>query len=398
MGLTSHKVLALTVLIAVVMMVGTVWLWPRLARKSWQAVLGRIGTLLATQLTVLAALGLVANNYFAFYSSWDDLLGTGSTGPVVIHNKADASGRLLVETIGRASVKGGGAMGREPGHSGEIRKVRIDGRVSRLSTEGYVYLPPQYFQPEYAQRQFPAVIVSTGFPGIAENLITRFNYPGAALKLLQEGRMQPTVMVMLQPSPALPQDTECEDIPGGAQSDTYFTKDVTSAIQASYRVSSDPHAWAFMGNSTGGYCAVKMAMRHPDVFPTAVALSGYYDAADDPTTGDLFGGSKQRRDEANLMWRLKHLPQPDISVLLAGTKKGDGNYKPDTEAFIDAVHSPMKVSYSMLENGGHNFETWSALLPSSLEWLSRHLKVPGEPNASGQPNQPNQPGQASQAT
>lgn len=190
--------------------------------------------------------------------------------------------------------------------------------------------------------------------------------------------MQPTVMVMVRPSPALPQDTECEDIPGGAQSDTYFTKDVPSAIQASFRVSSDPQAWAFMGNSTGGYCALKLAMRHPDVFPTAVALSAYYDAADDPTTGDLFGGSKQRRDEANLMWRLKNLPQPKVSVLLAGTKKGDGNYRHDTEAFVDAVQAPMKASYSMLENGGHNFETWSALLPSSLEWLSQHLKVPNQ--------------------
>ncbi|WP_031073659.1 alpha/beta hydrolase [Streptomyces sp. NRRL WC-3742] len=382
MGLTSHKVLALTVLIAVVMMVGTVWLWPRLAGKSWQAVLGRIGALLGTQLTVLAALGLVANNYFAFYSSWDDLLGTGETGPVVIHNKADASGRLVVDTIGTASVKGGGAMGREPAQSGEIRKVRIDGKSSRLSTEGYVYLPPQYFQPAYADKQFPAVIVSTGFPGIAENLITRFNYPGAALKLLQEGRMQPTVMVLVRPSPALPQDTECEDVPNGAQSDTYFAKDVPSAIQASYRVSTDPQAWAFMGNSTGGYCALKLAMRHPDVFPTAVALSAYYDApTDDPTTGDLFGGSEQRRHEANLLWRLRNLPQPKVSVLLAGTKKGDGNYRQETEAFVDAVRSPMKVSYSMLENGGHNFETWSALLPSSLEWLSQHLKVPDRPAA-----------------
>ncbi|MFJ3789906.1 alpha/beta hydrolase [Kitasatospora sp. NPDC090091] len=381
MGLTSHKVLALTVVIAVVMMVGTVWLWPRLAKQSWQAVLGRIGALLATQLTVLAALGLVANNYFAFYSSWDDLLGTGDNGPVVIHNKADASGRLLVETIGHANVQGGGALGRDPKQSGEIREVRIDGAVSRLSTEGYVYLPPQYFQPEYAQRQFPAVIISTGFPGIAKNLVTRLNYPGAALKLMQEGRMQPTVLVLMTPSPALPQDTECEDVPGGPQSDTYYTKDVPSAIQATFRVSTAPQAWGFMGNSTGGYCALKLAMRHPDVFPTAVSLSGYYRAADDPTTTDLFkgAGAEQRRSEADLMWRLKNLPQPKVSVLLAGTKEGDGEYRRDTEAFVGAVQSPMKVSYSMLQTGGHNFETWSKLLPSSLEWLSERLTVPGQP-------------------
>ncbi|MEU6233632.1 alpha/beta hydrolase-fold protein [Kitasatospora sp. NPDC047058] len=379
MGLTSHKVLALTVLIAVVVMAGTVWLWPRLAKKSWQAVLGRIGALLATQLAVLAALGLVANNYFAFYSSWDDLLGTGDNGPVVIQNKADASGRLQVETIGQAAVQGGGALGRDPRQSGEIREIRIDGATTRLSTEGYVYLPPQYFQPEYAHRQFPVVIISTGFPGIAKNLVTRLNYPGAALKLLQEGRMQPTVMVMVRPSPALPLDTECEDIPGGAQSDTYFTKDVPSAIQASFRVSPAPQAWAFMGNSTGGYCALKLAMRHPDVFPTAVSLSGYYNAADDPTVPDLFKGSEQRRHEADLMWRLKNLPQPAVSVLLAGTREGDGDYRRDTESFVGAVNPPMKVSYSMLKTGGHNFETWSKLLPSSLEWLSQRLAVPGQP-------------------
>ncbi|MFG3051725.1 alpha/beta hydrolase [Kitasatospora sp. NPDC048239] len=378
MGLTSHKVLALTVLIAVAVMASTVWLWPRLAKRNWQAVLGRIGALLATQLTVLAALGLVANNYFAFYSSWDDLLGTGDNGPVTIQNKVDASGRLQVETIGHAAVQGGGALGRDPKQSGEIREIRIDGATTRLSTEGYVYLPPQYFQPEYAQKQFPAVVVSTGFPGIAKNLVTRLNYPGAALKLLQEGRMQPTVMVLVRPSPALPQDTECEDIPGGAQSEAYFVKDVPSAIQASFRVSGDPQAWGFMGNSTGGYCALKLAMRHPEVFPTAVSLSGYYQAADDPTTGDLFKGSHQRRDEADLMWRLKNLPHPKVSVLLAGTREGDGEYRRETEAFIAAAHSPMKVSYSMLQTGGHNFETWSKLLPSSLEWLSQHLKVPAD--------------------
>ncbi|MFB7616182.1 alpha/beta hydrolase [Kitasatospora sp. NPDC056181] len=379
MGLTSHKVLALTALIAVGMMAGTVWLWPRLAKRTWQAVLGRIGTLLATQLAVLAALGLVANNYFAFYSSWDDLLGTGDNGPVVIQNKADASGRLQVETIGHAAVQGGGALGRDPRQSGEIREVRIDGAASRLSTEGYVYLPPQYFQPEYEQKQFPAIIVSTGFPGIAKNLVTRLNYPGAALKLLQEGRMQPTVLVLMTPSPALPQDTECEDVPGGPQSETYYTKDVPAAIQASYRVSSDPQAWGFMGNSTGGYCALKLAMRHPEAFPTAVSLSGYYQASDDPTTTELFKGpgAQQRRHEADLMWRLKNLPHPKVSVLLAGTKQGDGDYKRDTEAFVAAVNSPMKVSYSMLQTGGHNFETWSKLLPSSLEWLSQRLQVPG---------------------
>ncbi|AUG80951.1 esterase [Kitasatospora sp. MMS16-BH015] len=389
MGLTSHKVLALAVLVAAAVMVGTVWVWPRLAGRTWRAVLGRIGTLLGTQLAVICALGLVANNYFTFYSSWDDLLGTGDQGQVSVQSKAvggrpavgaDAPGAAAkgaaVQELGREPVQGGGALGRDPKQAGEIRVVRIGGPSTGLSTDGYVYLPPQYFQPEYAGRKFPAAIVMTGFPGDAKNLLTRLNYPGASLQLMQSGKMQPTVLVLMRPSPAMPADTECEDIPQGAQSDTYFSKDVPKVIEGSYRVSPDPHAWGVVGNSTGGYCALKLAMRHPDAFGTAVSISGYYKAAEDATTGDLFKGSQQRRSDADLMWRLKNLPAPKVAVMLSGSDEGDGNYKHDTDLFEAAIQAPMTVSTAEVPTGGHNFQTWTRLLPPSLEFLSQHLALP----------------------
>lgn len=383
MGLTSHKVLALAVLAAALVMAATVWVWPRLAAKNWRAVLGRIGTLLGTQLVVICALALAANNYFTFYSSWDDLLGTGQAGAVTVQSKVPArnSGAeqkapvATVQNLGKEAVQGGGAVGRDPRQAGEIHAVRIGGPTTGLSTDGYVYLPPQYFQPEYANRKFPAAIVMTGFPGDAKNLLTRLNYPGASLQLLQTGRMQPTVLILMRPSPAMPSDTECEDIPGGAQSDSYFTRDVPKVIEASYRVSADAHAWGVVGNSTGGYCALKLAMRHPDVFPTAVSISGYYQAAEDATTGDLFKGSQQRREDADLMWRLKNLPHPQVSVMLAGSDEGDGDYKHQTDTFEAAVQPPMTVTTASVPTGGHNFQTWTRLLPPSLEWLSQHLAV-----------------------
>ncbi|WP_030265506.1 alpha/beta hydrolase [Streptomyces sp. NRRL B-24484] len=375
MGLTSSTVLVIAIVLAVLLLAATVLWWPRLARTSWQAVLGRIAALLTTQFAVLCAIGLAANNYFAFYSSWDDLLGTGDTGPVSVQasvegRPASAAPVVKAQLLGKEPVEGGSGG---PEQSGEIQSVRITGSHSGLSTDAYVYLPPQYFQSAEAHKRFPAAVVMTGFPGDAKNLITRLNYPSAALQLMRSGKMQPTVLVLMRPSPAMPADTECEDIPGGAQSETYFTKDVPRVIAESFRVASAPAAWGVVGNSTGGYCALKMAMRHPEVFPTAVALSGYYKAAEDATTGDLFKGSQGRRDEADLMWRLNNLPQPKISVLLAGPQAGDGSYKPSTEAFQKAVKAPMTANTAWVPQGGHNFRTWSQLLPPSLEWLSQHL-------------------------
>lgn len=75
MGLTGNNVLVLAVGSAVLLFVGTVWLWPRLSRRSWRAVGGRVGLLLATQLALFAAVGLAANQAFGFYASWADLFG-----------------------------------------------------------------------------------------------------------------------------------------------------------------------------------------------------------------------------------------------------------------------------------------------------------------------------------
>jgi enterochelin esterase-like enzyme len=374
MGLTSHQLLALAVLVAVAAVVGTVWFWPRLARPTWPAVLGRLGTVLATQLGLLAVLLLVANDYFSFYSSWSDLLGTARTGPVTVNpggasSAPPSAGRA--QTLATEAFQGGA-----PEQSGQLQTVRIGGARSGLSTDGYVYLPPEYFQPAHAQQRFPALIVLTGFPGDAKNLVTRLDYPGISLGLDRAGRVHPTVLVMLRPSPAMPQDTECEDIPGGAQSDTYFTRDVPQAVAAAYRVGTDARAWGMIGDSTGGYCALKLAMRHPETFPAAVSLSGYYRAAEDPTTGDLFKGSQQRRDEADLLWRLRNLPPPRAAVLLAGTRD-DTAYVRDTDAFTGAVRAPMTVATGWLDHGGHNFQTWTRLEPAALEWLSQNLDPPG---------------------
>ncbi len=376
MGLTSHKVLALSALVSALMVAGTVWLWPRLARQSWRAVLGRLGTIVGTQLAVMCTLGLLANNYFAFYSSWADLLGTGDDGPVTIQNQLLGRTRG-VERISAENVRDTGAMGRDPGQVGRLEKVRLPGAATGLSTEGYVYLPPQYFQPGFKDKHFPAAIVITGFPGDAKNLITKLNYPAVQLKLSTEGKAKPTVLVLMRPSPAMPRDTECEDVPGGPQSDRYFSADVPAALRSSYRIAGGPGSLGVIGNSTGGYCALKLAMRHPDVFSAAVSLSGYYKAAEDPTTGDLFGGDQQRRDEADLTWRLGHLPAPGTALLVGGSREGDGDYFAETERFRAAAKgTATTVSAIPLDTGGHNFNTWSRMLPASLGWLGGHLSDP----------------------
>lgn len=94
--------------------------------------------------------------------------------------------------------------------------------------------------------------------------------------------MQPTVLVMMRPTVAPPRDTECVDIPNGPQTETFFTKDLRADIAGHYRIGREARSWGVIGDSTGGYCALKMAMRHPDAYSSAVALSGAYKAPSTP--------------------------------------------------------------------------------------------------------------------
>jgi S-formylglutathione hydrolase FrmB len=372
MGLTSNKVLALAVVFAVLLFVGTVWLWPRLARRNWRAVSGRVGLLFGTQLALFASVGLAANQAFGFYASWADLFGQEKEQGVVVNHTAPGGSGGPLEVLDTARVRGAG--GARPQTGGQIQKVDIVGRRTHIATPAYVYLPPEYFQPRYRARTFPAAVVLTGYPGTAQALVDKLHYPRTAQALAKDGRMQPMILVMLRPTVAPPRDTECVDIPGGPQTETFFAKDLPDAVLAHYRVGRKPGSWGIIGDSTGGYCALKLAMHHPGVYAAGAGLSPYYKAPVDPTTGDLFHGDKGLRNRADLWWCLKHLPAPDTSLLVTSSRVGESNYK-STLKFIERVQARKltRISSIILDSGGHNFNTWRREIPATLQWISGRL-------------------------
>lgn len=368
MGLTSTKLLVLAVLLAAVLFGATVWRWPRLSRHGVAPVLGRIGALLATQVAVLCALALLANTSFGFYASWADLFGQ-ETAPGTVVNVTG-----LPHTDGRLRVLGvrplGGTGGATPSQGGQMQKVAFSGGRSGISTSGYVYLPAQYFTEP--RRVFPAVVVLTGYPGVAEQLYKRLKYPAVAARQVRKGTEQPMVLVMLRPTVAPPRDTECMNVPGGPQTAEFFARDLRSAVAAHYRVGASGASWGVIGDSTGGYCALKLALQYPGSFTSAVGLSPEYACPQDATTGDLFGGDPAVRRASDLPWRLRHLPQPPVSLLVTSSRQGEHNYR-ETLRFIGLVHPPARVASIILPSGGHNFTTWGREIPAALRWLSAQL-------------------------
>jgi dienelactone hydrolase len=354
-----------------------------------------------SQVLVIAAFLVFVNGYFGFYSSWSQLLGSGTAqtygfrtaqvaraaGPLLIINKAEPapppgapihnvppSPPLAVGPHGM-NLGGLNRADKNLAQTGELLGITINGAHTGISVGGsYVYLPPQYFQPAYARVNFPAVLTLTGYPASPWGLVDRLKVPGTAVALVAQKKIKPAVYVMMNSSIAMPRDFECTNIPAGLQVETFFTRDVPLAIEHAFRVDSGVGGWGAIGYSTGGYCAVKFAMMDPAQFTVAVSLAGYYTAIQDNTTGSLYANSAGYRDLNSPDWRLANLPAPPVSVLVTSSRVGERTYQ-GTLAFLRLIRPPMRGYSLILAQGGHNFTSWGRELPQSLIWLTQRLRA-----------------------
>jgi S-formylglutathione hydrolase FrmB len=389
-ALLGKPLLVLLSILTVGLPIATYLLWSRLPGRQVMRFGARVVLLVSCQLAAVLLVAAAMNDYGYFYTSWSDLVVSTVGTPAAPVPQALGAGPGVAQTgTNVRSDQTAVLFRRDPLWStpsqwttrGRVVQVHIHGARSALSATASVWLPPQYFQPAYAHSRFPAVEVLTGYPGSETGLISGMKYPQYLLDEITAHRAAPMVLVMMRSAVAFPRDTECTDVPAGPQALTYFSQDVPAAISNAFRVRAT--GWGAMGDSTGGYCAVKIAMMHSDVIPAAAALSGYFHTLRDNTTGDLWGGSAEIRKLNDLEWRLAHLPAPPASLFLAisRTEAGPNGYR-DTQKFLSRVRSPLQVQTMILPSGGHNFSSWSVEMGPSLDWLSARLRaaaVPGVP-------------------
>ena len=341
MGLTSGTLIGTAVVVAVGSLAAIVWAWPRVAGQQPVQVAARLAMIGVSQLLVIGAFLIWLNGYFSFYASWSQLLGvhtprpvaerlaSRSTNPVTIYAGqpgpvAGGSGPALLAApaVGTSVIPRPGSR-LAPVATGRLLQVEIRGQRTGLdSGPGFVYLPPQYFQPAYRRTRFPVVLALTGYPGRPGASSTGSGCPQWRPGCWRPGKIRPTVFVMLGVSPLMPLDTECTDIPAGPQVESFLAQDVPRAIQQTFRVSTSPAGWGVIGYSTGGFCATKLAMMYPDRFSAAVSMAGYYQALRGQFVPNLWGGSLAYRLENSPDWRLQHLPAPPVSILATSSRIG----------------------------------------------------------------------------
>jgi S-formylglutathione hydrolase FrmB len=181
--------------------------------------------------------------------------------------------------------------------------------------------------------------------------------------------------------------------------ETYITKDLVAYVDAHYRTITTRDGRGIAGLSMGGFGALELAGRHPDLYAATASHSGVdsllyvgphpYDAAhvqllteikhvgsDGGSIGawifGLFGPDKSFWDEHDPVTLLTKLGPGKLAIYIdCGT---DDDFKLDAQASY--LHDQLlanKIDHEFfLGPGGHNFGFWQPREPKSLAFLRDH--------------------------
>lgn len=350
MRLTGTPLLVLASIAAVVGPAALVlWLRRRTRRRTWSRSLGQFASVVGCQLLAAMVLFLWVNVQFGFYTSWSDLLGRSSATEATI-----SGGALVPKGDGRGqvvTVHGGP-------HGGGTHQV-------------LVWLPKQYDQRTAATTRFPVVMVLPGQPSTPDAMYTHYTFGTIATREIDSGRVRPFIAVFPPLMTNPPRDTECTDVAGGPQAETWLDRSVRQTVDQDFRVSSRP--WSVIGWSTGGFCSAKLLLHHPGHYQAAVSLGGYFQPLTDHTTGDLFGDRLTAIRQNSPLWLYRHAGLHGRQLLVVTGLQDTESYAP-SKVFIDAARGDPSVSKLVFASGGHNYHNYRILLPAVLQWL-QHVRA-----------------------
>ena len=179
------------------------------------------------------------------------------------------TGMMLVALVGSTAFAGEARVVEDVIHSPALEENLLGDTAERSVL---VYLPPGY--DESPNRRYPVLYLFhgggvTGRFWIDDSILDGHNIEPAMERLLAAGRTLEMIIVM----PDVFSYTSSNypwslytNTPVMGNYDDYLSRDLVQHIDSNYRTVVDPAARGISGQSLGGYGAVYLAMKHPDVF------------------------------------------------------------------------------------------------------------------------------------
>ncbi|MFE2378024.1 alpha/beta hydrolase [Streptomyces sp. NPDC059398] len=371
MSLTGTPFFLTSIVLVVAALALPLLFWSRIRGPGAVRHTARMGMLLVVQATGVLLVFVIVNNSNGLYDTWGDLLGTGSHVNAAADLGPDGTGGKSVRSEPR--IKQAFHPAGDPRMGPGVQVTQLKGRISGVSGEVYVWLPPQYGRPAYRHRDFPVVEVLPGYPGSARAWFGALNVNTQLAPMMRRGEVAPYIIVAPRTTLLGNADTGCANIPGKVNADTWLSVDVRKMVTDTFRADRRAAGWAVAGYSAGAHCAVELGVKHPDRYRAAVGLSGYNDPVGEPAS--LTARTLQLRDRNNPWKILQHDRVPPRVALFVSGAPGDGFQ--GALALHQAAKRPTTVQAVRLPGGagGHSTAVWKQQVPEVFRWLTHQVPM-----------------------
>ncbi len=184
-----------------------------------------------------------------------------------------------------------------------------------------------------------------------------------------------------------------DSLDGRERWETFLTGDLLRQVESRYRAIPSSAARGVTGISMGGYGAVKLGLKHPDLFGSVSALSAAliplgpddlkrYSFAARWTLKRVFGDWRgENAYAANDVWEMLRALQFERSpfplYLRGGTEDFYGLGRVGAQFAAFSSEHGIRAS-AVLEPGGHDWNYWRLALVPICEWHSAHFSYDGE--------------------
>jgi len=332
----------------------------------------------AAMAVLILEAALQVNAFFGAYRTLGDVTGASTASIQALPQTARARpGPELLPASGPASGPVAATWVKPAGlpSAGTINTVQIPGAVSGFAPRsGYVYLPPAY--QALSRPRLPVLVLVAGQPGSPADWVTAGGVATAmdAFATAHDGLAPIVVIPDVNGSPS--GNTMCMDS-RIAKAGTYLATDVPAWIKATLRVDPDPARWAVGGFSFGGTCALQMASLHPEIYPSALDISGEAEPALGPdraaTIAQAFGTNTAAFDAVVPLNVLagRHYTHSRIYLAAGAQDPTFSGYQ--ARVSEAAARAGFDVKTALVPGQGHSWEVPRQSLGPAMNWLAPAL-------------------------
>ena len=363
LGILSFSTEVIFWVITAIALVLTVIFWHKFSTHNFRNVTARISIIIFIQVFAVASLGVTINRAGDFYDTWGDFFGTNKNLAKVAISPSTLSTITKVDVANADHLKDGGLV---------FKRV-ITGAFSGVSDYVYVAVSPSIAAQLETTTATPTIGTNykvvellPGYPGVPQTWIGTLQGIATMDRMEKAGQIPPTIAIIPAINVVRGLDTECLNIPGTSQVETWLSKDMKVFAQGFLGVDNRP--WASFGYSTGGWCSAELSVRHPEQYNLAISLAGYF-------APSFEAGINQR--ERNVLSQEYDIAKSvtakptTLKMLIIYSKRDKFSYA-SMNTFLGKVGNSLTTKLVEIPSGGHNIKVWKPFVQTGFQWLAQN--------------------------